>query len=130
MALVPSIVKVKTGEAAVLLDFHLKKFTSAQRAYHTYEQEALAILEGLLKWEDKLLGWKFNIVTEHKALKFFKNMTQLNNHQIHWIEYMARFDLKLQHVPGKENKVADCLSHYYENNNTDKFHNRQRRHQA
>ncbi len=36
---------------------------------------------------------------------------------------MARFDFKLQHIPGKENKVADCLSRYYENDNTDKFHN-------
>lgn len=29
--------------------FLSKKFTSAQRAYHTYEQEVLAILEGLMK---------------------------------------------------------------------------------
>ncbi|GBE83163.1 Transposon Tf2-1 polyprotein [Sparassis crispa] len=36
--------------------FLSKKFTSAQRAYKTYEHEALAILEALLKWEDKLLG--------------------------------------------------------------------------
>lgn len=36
--------------------FLSKKFSSAQRAYKTYEQEALAIMEGLMKWEDKLLG--------------------------------------------------------------------------
>ena len=102
--------------------FLSKKFTSAQRAYHMYEQEALAILEGLLKWEDKLLGRKFMIVTDHKALQFFKQTTVLNNQQIWWLKYMARFDYTLQHIPGKDNKIADCLLHYYENNNVDDFH--------
>ena len=102
--------------------FLSKKFTSAQCAYHTYEQEALAILEGLLKWEDKLLGHKFTIITDHKALQFFKQTTAPNNQQIWWLEYMARFNYTLQHIPGKDNKVADCLSCYYENNNVDDFH--------
>ena len=102
--------------------FLSKKFTSAQRSYHTYEQEALAILEGLLKWEDKLLGRKFTIVTDHKALEFFKNANTPNNRQIRWLEYMARFDYDVQHVPGRENKVADCLSRYYENDNADESH--------
>jgi hypothetical protein len=30
------------------------KFTDAQRHYHVFEQEMIAILEALLKWEDKL----------------------------------------------------------------------------
>jgi hypothetical protein len=36
--------------------FMSKKFMSAQRSYKTYEQEALAVIESLMKWEDKLLG--------------------------------------------------------------------------
>ena len=102
--------------------FLSRKFSSAQRAYHTYEQEALAILEGLMKWEDKLLGRKFTVVTDHKALEFFKNIASPSGRQIRWLEYMARFNYSLQHVPGKDNKVADCLSRYYENDNADDFH--------
>jgi hypothetical protein len=34
--------------------------------------ETIAILEALLKWEDKLLGNQVNIVTNHRALEFFK----------------------------------------------------------
>jgi len=30
----------------------------------------LAILKVLLKWEDKLLGFPFKIVTDHEALKY------------------------------------------------------------
>jgi hypothetical protein len=50
--------------------FMSKKFTPAQRNYHVWEQEALAILEALLKWEDKLIGYKVHIVTDHRALEF------------------------------------------------------------
>jgi hypothetical protein len=34
--------------------------------------ETIAILEALLKWEDKLLGRKLRIVTDYKVLEFFK----------------------------------------------------------
>lgn len=102
--------------------FHSRKFTSAQRAYPTYEQEALAILEGLMKWEDRLLGRKFTIVTDHKSLEFFKNAPNPSPRRMRWLEYMARFDFDVVHVPGEENKVADCLSRYYENDREDEVH--------
>ncbi|OJT05306.1 Transposon Ty3-I Gag-Pol polyprotein, partial [Trametes pubescens] len=99
--------------------FLSKKFTSAQRAYHTYEQEALAIMEGLLKWEDKLLGRDIRIVTDHKALEFMKGVKNPNRRQIRWYEYLARFDYDITYIPGRLNKVADCLSRYYENDTPD-----------
>ena len=41
--------------------FLSKKFTSAQHNYHTHKHETLAVLEALMKWEDKLLGRKFMV---------------------------------------------------------------------
>ena len=41
--------------------------------------ETIAILEALLKREDKLLGGKVTVVTDHKALEFFKMQRHLNN---------------------------------------------------
>jgi len=49
-----------------------RKFMDAQCHYQVYEQEMLAILEALLKWEDKLLGYRIHVVTDHKALEFFQ----------------------------------------------------------
>jgi hypothetical protein len=34
-----------------------KKFTDAQWNHRVFEQETLAILEALLKWEDKLIRY-------------------------------------------------------------------------
>jgi len=36
--------------------FLSKKFSSAVQNYCTHEHETIAILEALIKWEDKLLG--------------------------------------------------------------------------
>ena len=37
--------------------FMSKKFTTAQHNYTVHELETLGILEALLKWEDKLMGY-------------------------------------------------------------------------
>ena len=52
--------------------FMSKKFTGAQLNYRVFEMETIAILEALLKWEDKLIGNRLNVVTDHRALEFFK----------------------------------------------------------
>ena len=49
--------------------FLLKKFTSTHHNYHTHKHEIIAVLEALMKWEDKLLSRKFTVVTDHKGLE-------------------------------------------------------------
>ncbi len=57
--------------------FMSKKFTSAQHNYQVHELETLAILEALLKWEDKLIGYRIHVIMDHKALEFFKTQSNL-----------------------------------------------------
>jgi RNase H-like domain found in reverse transcriptase len=90
--------------------FMSKKFTYAQWNYHMFKHETLKILEVLLKWEDKLLGYHIHVVTDHKALEFFKTQSCLSSRQMRWMEYLARFDLDIRYVQGTLNKVADVLS--------------------
>src|SRR6202041_1822885 len=52
--------------------FMSEKFTGAQMNYCVFKMETIAILEALLKWEDKLIGNRLNVVTNHRALEFFK----------------------------------------------------------
>jgi len=61
--------------------FISKKFTTAQQNYTVHELEMLAILEALLKLEDKLMGYELYIITNHKALEFFKTQSLLTNCQ-------------------------------------------------
>jgi hypothetical protein len=59
--------------------FISKKFLTAQMSYHTYEQETVVILKALMKWEDKLMGHKFTVVTDHKSLQYLCTQTHLSN---------------------------------------------------
>jgi hypothetical protein len=90
--------------------FMSKKFMAAQHNYRVFEMETIAILEALLKWEDKLIGNRIHIVTDHRALEFFKTQRRLSSRQMCWMEYLSRFDYDIQYVKGSSNKVADSLS--------------------
>src|ERR1700730_11863987 len=112
----------KTWETCRPAGFMSKKFSPAQFSYKTWDWEALAIIESLQKWEDKLLGRWINMVTDHKVLGFFKDQTRLSGCQARWMEYMEQFDCSIMYIKGKCNKVADCLSHYYMNDVPDETH--------
>src|SRR6266481_4874454 len=109
-------------QTCCLAGFLSKKFSSAQQNYHTHEHETIAILEALIKWEDKLLGRRFVIVTDHKSLEYFETQPNLSGRQTRWWEYISRFDFTIQHVDGVTNRVVDCLSHYYETDGPDDHH--------
>jgi RNase H-like domain found in reverse transcriptase len=66
-----------------------------QRHYHVFEHEMIAILEALLKWEEKLLGYHVHMVTDHKVLEFFKMQCKLLSQQTQWMEYLSRFDFDI-----------------------------------
>jgi hypothetical protein len=58
--------------------FHSQKFTPAQMNYQMHEQESLSILEGLMKWEDKLLGHSFCVLMDHHSLQWLKTQPELS----------------------------------------------------
>ena len=76
--------------------------------------ETLAVLEALMKWEDKHLVRKFTVVTEYKGLEYFKTQPNLSLRQTRWWEYRSCFNYNTIHVDGTQNQVADSSSHYYE----------------
>ena len=104
--------------------FLSEKFMSAQHNYHTHKHETFAVLEALMKWEDKLLGRKFTVVTDHKGLEYFKTQPNLSLRQTRWWEYLSCFNYNTIHVDGMQNQVADSLSCYYEYDTIwDEYHN-------
>ena len=80
--------------------FLSKKFMSAQHNYHMHEHKALAVLEALMKGEDKLLARKFTVVTDHKGLEYFKTQPNLLPRETRWWEYLSRFNYDTIHIEG------------------------------
>ena len=100
-----------TWQTCQPMGFMSKKFMKAQYHYFIYEQETLAVLEALMKWEDQLVGHPINIVTDHKALQFFKMQKHIASpRQGRWMSYLDRFRHNIVYVKGQLNKVADTLS--------------------
>ena len=96
-----------------------KKFSNAQQHYWTHEYEAIAMFEALMKWEDKLLGCKSTLVMDHKGLEYFETQKNLLDRQVWWWEFLSRFNYTIMHIDGVDNKVADCLSCYYDNDTSE-----------
>ena len=114
------------GEAWMMscpVGFMSKKFTPTQHAYFGYELEALGVLEALTKWLDELTGnHKFMVVTDHKALIYFKQKIHNTGHHIRWQNFFYGFNCKIMYIEGHKNKVTDALSRYYDSSNDDDLH--------
>jgi hypothetical protein len=93
------------------------KMSDAERNYDVREQEFMALLKACLHWRHYLHGMQpFTLLTDHDSLKYHKSMPNLSGRLARWIEKMAEFDYKLQHIPGKDNVVADALSRRADHN--------------
>jgi len=87
------------------------KMTDAERNYDVREQEFMALMRACLHWRHYLHGTQpFTLLTDHDSLKYHRSMPHLEGRLFRWVQKMAEFDYKLQHIPGKDNVVADALS--------------------
>lgn len=84
----------------------------AEKNYEIYDKELLAIITALQDWRHYLFDAKerFEIWTDHKNLKYFRESHKLNGRQAHWYLKLQDYDFTLRHVPGKTNVKADILS--------------------
>ena len=49
-------------------------------------------------------------MTDNKGLKYLLDQPNLNARQAKWLAFLSEYDFEIQHIKGKENKVADALS--------------------
>jgi hypothetical protein len=81
------------------------------------------VLEALTKWLDELTGGrKFTVVTDHKALTYFKEKNHTTPRHIRWQNFFHGFNCDIVYVQGHTNKVADALSRYYESSSDENLH--------
>ena len=90
--------------------FMSKKLSIAQRSYYPMELEALAALEAVEKFRDKITGVKFTIVTDHQALEFFRNRNPRNPRHMRWVQRLVGLNFDFLYVRGHRNAAADALS--------------------
>jgi hypothetical protein len=89
------------------LTFYSRELNSAQNNYSTGEQELLSIVETLKEFRDILYGHRIIVHTNHKNL-LYQNLAAQGI--VCWRMLIEEYDVTFEHVPGKDNLVADALS--------------------
>ena len=49
-------------------------------------------------------------MTNNKGLKYMLDQPNLNKRKARWLAFLGEYDFEIQHIKGKENKVADAFS--------------------
>ena len=104
------------GTGAVLLQegqpvaYTSKKFSPAEKNYHTTEQEMLGVVRALQEWRHYFGCSDLTVVTDHNPLTHFsKGNNQLTGRLARWQQCLQQFNFTWLYRKG-ENNVADPLS--------------------
>lgn len=84
--------------------------TDTEMRRHTGDQELLAFMIALRKWEVYLRGRSFIIKTDHKLIKYLQSKSQLSARQYKWLDEIKSFNFLTEHVVEQRNVVADAFS--------------------
>lgn len=87
-----------------------KKTTPAEKKYHSYYLEILAIVEAVKKFRVYLLGIRFKIVTDCSALTMTLQKKDLPPRVARWALMLEEYNYVIEHRPGIRMKHADALS--------------------
>ena len=67
-------------------------------------------MHALKKWRHYLLNQVFELVTNHKSLKWIFTQPNLNMQQRRWVEFLQEFSFEIKFRQARENQAADALS--------------------
>ena len=87
-----------------------RKLLPREANYAITELEALAMVEGVLHFALYLLGAKFVVVTDHKALTYWRQLTKAGPKVMRWVLALQHFDFEIRYKQGSANSNADALS--------------------
>ena len=94
------------------LAFFSRQLRPAERKYSTFDRELLAMYLAVRHFRNMLEGRPFTAFTDHKPLTgaMKKAADPWSARQQRHLAYISEFTTDLQHVSGKDNCAADCLS--------------------
>ena len=86
------------------------KLSLAEAKYPIIEKECLAVGWGIRCFKLYLVGKRFTLQTDHKPLKYLKDVAYQNNRVFRWAMAVQEYSFCGEDIPGKENIGADFWS--------------------
>ena len=100
----------KQNGKEVVIPYNGRGLNQAEKNYSTTEREALALVEGIKKFQPYLFGRKFTVVTDHSSLRWLMNVKDATGRLARWSLLLQQYNFEIVHRPGKEHSNADSLS--------------------
>ena len=94
-----------------IIAYNSYKFSSSEQNWNIVEKEAYAILHACRTYRHYLLGTKFLIKCDSQIVTYMQSKHQPKSRKmLNWALELSEYDFEIEHVPGKENLISDCLS--------------------
>ena len=87
-----------------------KRTTSAERNYTIFKLECLAVVKAVDHFAIYLIGCKFTVLTDHRALLALQESTRLTGRLMRWALALQVFQFELKYRPGILYQNVDGLS--------------------
>ena len=87
-----------------------KTLSPAEQKWPSNERELFAVVSALRRYPELFAGRWVTVLTDNKTLTSWANITLSSNRLCKWQKDMQEFMLRFEHLPGKDNPVADALS--------------------
>lgn len=87
-----------------------KQMNSAQRNYSTTDKEALGVVLALKHFRPYIFGYHVTVYTDHQPLMGIFKGNHFHGRLARWSLIVQEYNPDFKYVPGKANRVADCLS--------------------
>ena len=87
-----------------------KSLNKAQSRYSTTKRELLAKVNYTRHFKHYLLGRRFKIITDHRALQWLQNFKNPDALTARWLKKLTAFDHEIEQRSGKSIGHDDCMS--------------------
>lgn len=113
-ALVPN-----SGDEVPIFFLSHRLTTSQIKGFSTTEKECYAILFALTKLNFYIYNCRVIVFTDHKPLKFLFSAPLTNKRLERWAIQISQYNVSIQYLKGKDQKIADYLSRCALESNTE-----------
>lgn len=93
--------------------YHSRKFSLTEQRYSVYEREALSVVIAIEKYFEYLQIQKFRLMCDNMALVHVLSHRRKLGRLGRYCQRLLELPFTVEHVPGKENTVADALSRIF-----------------
>ena len=103
--------KAKNDKGTHIVGFCSKKFVDNESGWNIVEKEAFAIVYCVKHFHHFLAGQQFTIRCDNRVVCYVKDKQKPRNKKLlGWALELSDYDYGVQHIPSKNNDIADCLS--------------------